>query len=119
MTRNQMLQHKPHPYLFVGMLEDMRDTKEHTFNTICEIVCDYYKYPMCEIMLKGRQTKRVEVRQICHYFCMKLLKGTQDQIAAYFGQDRTTLIHSVQTVKNRCDTEPEYKRNINLISAKI
>lgn len=78
------------------------------------IVAEKYGVTVPQILSRIRKREVVEAR---HIFCTIMkkefdysLKSIGEMVS---GRDHTTVIHSINTVKDRCETEDGYKELVN------
>lgn len=110
------------PYVFPGIKPQLitefssstMKRRKITPERIMEIVAEKYGVTVSEILSRIRKKEVVEAR---HIFCTIMkkefdysLKSIGEMVS---GRDHTTVIHSINTVKDRCDTEEGYKELVN------
>lgn len=102
------------PYAYPGMIEGLivHRIKFANSDGVCRDVTnqvsDLYGFTPEQLKEKNRRAKRVEARQICMYI-LKSKKLLTVDIGRFFDLDHTTVIHSVNAVNNRIETDPEYR----------
>lgn len=119
------IRHKISPYAYAGMVTHKRGAMsisitrpEIMCNRVQDAVCSHFKLTSEEIKRKTRKRTIVKARQIAMYIMRK--KGlTLHCIAAFFGKDHTTCIHSERTVIDLMHTDIEYRIEVNEINAAI
>ena len=113
MTLNEVIEHKPHPYIFSVM--NISFTKQSIeLDDIEKTVCEYYKISSERLRTKRRHRDIMKARQVYMYLSRKLTQHTLRQIADHIGgYDHTTVVHAVQTVQNLMDTEQDYNQDVN------
>ena len=116
MTVLEAREFKPSPYAFFCMGNVPKTIKKTILiNDVEKEVCFYFGLD-AEILHVPNRTKDVlKARQITCYVFYKLTGTAQEQIGGYFGQDRTTVINSLQRVQNLMDTEDEYKADVEYL----
>lgn len=67
---------------------------------IKETIISYYKIDENKFTSKSRKGDLVNARQIFSYLCRHLTALHDADIASYIKRDRTTVIHSVQTIND-------------------
>lgn len=94
---------------------DMKPKRDATMTDIVDAVCQYYNIAMSELLERKRNCEVVLARQMGmtlskHYFEHISLKT----IGIFYGDfDHTTVIHSIRTISNRCDTEDKILKQKN------
>jgi len=116
MTLLEAREFKPSPYAFFCMGNEPKTIKKTILiNDVEKEVCFYLGLDAEILHVPNRSKEVLKARQITCYIAKKLTDKTQEQIAAYFGQDRTTVINSLQRVQNLMDTEDEYKADVEYL----
>lgn len=68
-----------------------------------------------EMGKKCREQHIVVPRMMCQYILRTKCYWSLPKIAQMFSQDHSTVINSVKKVKDRCDTEPEFKAALQAV----
>lgn len=79
---------------------------------IADIVCKFYKITFEMLTAKTRYKTQIEARQITHSLCKDILGDhvSLAEIGRVIGQkDHTTVMHSIKTVTNLCETYGLYR----------
>jgi len=90
--------------------------EDHIINAVCFVCNTTFE------ALKKRNRKRelVMARQFIYYFLRKRTALSLKSIGEIFGQDHTTVIHSVDTITNLlCTEDPAVMEGLRLIKAQI
>ena len=119
------IRHKISPYAYAGMVTHKRGAMsisitrpEIMCNRVQDAVCSHFKLTTEEIKRQSRKRIIVKARQIAMYIMRK--KGlTLHCIAAFFGKDHTTCLHSERTVIDLMHTDIEYRIEVNEINSAI
>lgn len=82
---------------------------------IVEVVATFYEKMPKQLKTRSRMIDLVEPRQVAMYFLNEITSIKMQVIARMFDRDRTTVIHSIATVKDHMKTEPDYAQNIHFI----
>ena len=91
-----------------------------TIESIRMAVSEYFEIPYEKISQKTRKREIVQARQITMYLAKKFTKNSLKVIGEHFdGQDHTTVIHSVQVVKDLMDSDPVFKGHVLSLEEKI
>lgn len=111
------------PYVYPGIKEKELITKNKKYRRalispqdVLEIVSKNFSVTIEDILSKSRKKEVSEAR---HIYC-KIMKSEFNYSLKSIGEtigkrDHTTVIHSVNTVDDRCDTEEGYRENIDSI----
>lgn len=89
---------------------------------IIRLVCADYMVELEQLQRHTRRRKIVLPRQVCMYMVRWHFKASESlkSIGQLFGNlDHTTVIHSIKTVENLIDTEPEFKARIERIKSLV
>ena len=78
-------------------------------------VCKFQEVDLELVISKDRHKRLVEARHICIYFIRQLTPLSLKETGELFGVDHSSAIHAIQSVKDRCDTEPMFKKMIETI----
>lgn len=118
-------------YAIPGLMSDTKipalNRPELQKDRIKEIVCTHYGLDPATILLsKSRKREMVFARQLIMYFMKKYTGMSLKSIGREFAgtstgnkKDHTTVIHSIQTVKNLMDTDQYILQQVNQIDLKL
>ena len=71
-------------------------------------------------MLKTRKREVIEARQLFHFFCRRYTKMTLTSIGNMGGGlDHATVLYSIRTVSNLCETDKNKKKTFDAIEKVI
>jgi chromosomal replication initiator protein len=88
--------------------------------TVIDIVCQNFNMLEGEVLSKGKLRQMVMPRQIIHWFLKKYTKMSLAEIGYAAGmKDHATVLHSIRTVQNLCDTNKKYRQKIVSIDLQI
>jgi chromosomal replication initiation ATPase DnaA len=91
--------------------------KESECDTIIEAVCEYYSVAKEVALSRSRIQTRVWVRQIIAYLIRKYSTLTVEKIGEVLSPknpyDHTTILYSIQAVKDRISIDPKVKKEIS------
>jgi chromosomal replication initiation ATPase DnaA len=85
--------------------------KSKVMQVYTEIVCEYFGLPVEKVVAIGRKRPIVKCRQIICYLA-KMEGVTLCDMGEYFGQDHTSCLHSIQTVKDLLATDEAYRAQV-------
>jgi chromosomal replication initiator protein len=105
---------------FVKRVKPFKNRTPLEPQVIIAIVADYYKVTPADLMKKTRERNICFVRQVAQYFLKKKTKLSLEKIGEQFVRkgkpfDHTSVIHSVQKVKDLRDAYPEIDSDLNSI----
>lgn len=107
------------PYIMPGLVEYPK--LGVTFDIIEEKVCDIYRIPKENLFIRKRYRIIVVPRQMCMYFAIKYIPSESLKTVGihYGGFDHTTVMHSIKSIKNLIDSDPEIKTRAKIIENHI
>lgn len=103
-------------------LEDFFSTpsaRAVTPKTVLDVVCEYYSVKEEDIRGLKRNREYVVPRQISMYVLRHLTDSSYSKIAEFFSRDHSTIMHAEEKIKKQMKEDPELKRVIEDIEAKI
>lgn len=96
------------------------NTKEISIEYIQKIVCDYFKIPVETMLSKTRKGEVVAARHISMYLSRKHTKSSLAVIGNKCGnKDHATVLHACRSVQNSCETDKEFRNDLEAIEKKI
>jgi chromosomal replication initiator protein len=73
------------------------------------VVTDHYNVRLSDLQSKRKHKSVAEPRQICMWLARKRTRFSLEEIGGHFGgRDHTTVMHSIKTVDDRVNTEPDF-----------
>lgn len=103
-------------------LHDMVDDRavQLEVSDIMNVVADFYNVDVDLLADKTRKRPIVAARHVAMYFARELTNKSLSSIGLSFGgRDHSTVVHAIQTVNDRLDTEPEFQREIDALGRTI
>ncbi|MFL5783979.1 MAG: chromosomal replication initiator protein DnaA [Bacteriovoracaceae bacterium] len=86
--------------------EEIENQKNITIDSISKTVAAYYKIPIGDLRGKAKTKEVALPRQVAMYLINKLIKPTLKDNGLYFGgRDHSTVLHAINTIKERIKTE--------------
>ena len=83
-------------------------------------VAKSFNVSQLDIISHKRTQKIVLPRQVAMYFAKSMTSHSYPEIGRRFGgRDHTTVIHSVQKIRARCVSDPEFAGRINALQTEI
>ncbi len=82
-------------------------------------MCDFFGQPLDRIRGKARYRSVVMPRQIIMFLLRRYTKLSYKDIGRLYNRDHTTAIHSMATVLNHMEMEPEFRKEIVYLEAQI
>ncbi len=80
---------------------------------VAQTVCSYFNVPYEKLLEKTRKRPIVEARQISMFLAKSFTKNSLKTIGEHFGgRDHTTVIHSLNTVKDLMQFDTNYKDTV-------
>ena len=110
-----------HPYAYVGMRDVVPNlTDKQVANYIIEEVCIRLQIERAELAEKSRKRYKVYARQLCCYLIKNRTKINLAEIPKCFGsiQDHTTVIHSIEQIKNLYDVDDQVRADVDTLMRK-
>ncbi len=104
------------------VLKDLLNLAENkvTIDLIQTIVCKFFKISKNEMLSSRRSRYLVRPRQTAIYLTKILTSKSLPEIGREFSnRDHTTIIHSVKTIENIKEKDPEMVNNINKLKNQI
>ena len=85
-----------------------------TLQHIVEAVTEYFNVKLQDLQSRRRYKSITEPRQVCMYLARQRTRFSLEEIGGYFGgRDHTTVMHSIDVVKARIDSEDGFAEQIN------
>jgi hypothetical protein len=120
----------PSPYVYPGLIvgpaiknEIKKSARYYKFTLnkeeILEIISEECGVNVHDVMKKVRKTELVKVRHIYSAILRKYYGFSYPKIAEIMDKDHTTIIHSVDTFRNRYINEVDYRNLTNKIYDRI
>jgi chromosomal replication initiator protein len=86
--------------------EELENQKNVTVESIAKTVAAYYKIPLGDLRGKAKTKEVALPRQVSMYLINKMIKPTLKDNGQYFsGRDHSTVLHAINTIKDRIKTE--------------
>ena len=104
------------------VLKDLLNLSENqvTVDLIQTVVCKFFKISKNEMLSSRRSRYLVRPRQIAIFLTKILTSKSLPEIGREFSnRDHTTIIHSVKTIENIKEKDPEMVENINKLKSQI
>lgn len=93
---------------------------EVNIDYIQKTVCDYYNISLDDLKSKSRKKEIVIARQVAMFLSKGYTNHSLKSIGYHFGgRDHSTVIHSVQSVDDMIDTNPEFSFSIDELRKKL
>lgn len=101
------------PYILPGLKLPINLLKPHeeTLNRICK----YYDVTLEQLKKKSRKRDLVVARQVCMCAMYYKYGWTLSRAGKLFNRDHTTAIHSLDTIKNICETDSFFKQQVEFL----
>ena len=96
------------------------NTKEISIEYIQKVVCDYFKIPVETMLSKTRKGEVVAARHISMFLSRKHTQSSLAAIGSKCGnKDHATVLHACRSVQNSCETDKQFRANLEAIEKKI
>jgi chromosomal replication initiator protein len=93
---------------------------EVTLQQIIEVVTAYYNVKLSDLQSKHRQKSITMPRQVCMWLARKLTRFSLQEVGGYFGgRDHTTVMHSLEIVQHRVQTDVDFAQQVQELSDRI
>ena len=90
---------------------------------IIKIVSDYFNvqkfFTPDNIKRRNRKREIVVARQTSMYLIKKNTSMSLVSIGGIFGKDHTTVIHSIKTINDLLDTDPQMRQDITFLNNQL
>jgi chromosomal replication initiator protein len=102
-----------------GILELKRE-QVIDLELVQQIVVEYYKISMDELLGKRRTKGVVEPRQVAMYLCRQMTQKSFPEIGSAFGgRDHTTIMHACEKVETDISKDHNFRRVVNHLIEQI
>jgi chromosomal replication initiator protein len=90
----------------LNLNEELENQKHITIESITKVVTNYYKIPLGDLRGKAKTKEVALPRQVAMYLINKLIKPTLKDNGHYFGgRDHSTVLHAINTIRDRMKVE--------------
>ncbi|MEM9883798.1 MAG: chromosomal replication initiator protein DnaA [Planctomycetota bacterium] len=104
----------------LGEPDPVPQANRTTLQHIVDAVTRFYNVKLADLQSRRRFKSITEPRQVCMYLAKKRTKFSLTEIGGYFGgRDHTTVIHSIEVVRNRLEQEPGFPRQLEHLNQDI
>jgi chromosomal replication initiator protein len=94
--------------------------KEITIDNIKKLVAEHFEVPIDKLQAKSRKREVVMARQLSMYLAKNFTNQSLKNIGKNFGnRDHSTVIYSVQAVKDLIDTDNLFKNTVTQLEKKV
>jgi len=94
--------------------------KQLNLDTIEKVICEFYAITSNDLKGKSKKKEIATGRQIAMYLAKQLTESSLKTIGLHFGgRDHSTVIHAVNTIARRIESEGEDQGRINEIRRRI
>lgn len=103
-----------------GDTSERRRSNHVALQDIIGVVTDYYQVKVQDLQSRKRHKSITEPRQICMWLARQYTRFSLEEIGGHFGgRDHTTVMHSIKTVDDRCETDPRFADQISQLQEEI
>ncbi len=97
-----------------------QETKGITVENIAKLVAEHFQVPLDTLSSKTRKRKVVIARQLSMYLAKNYTENSLQNIGNNFGgKDHSTVIYSINTVKDLMDTDTLFKETVAELEKKV
>jgi chromosomal replication initiator protein len=97
-----------------------QETKGITVENIAKLVADHFQVPLDTLSSKTRKRNVVIARQLSMYLAKNYTENSLQNIGNNFGgKDHSTVIYSINTVKDLMDTDTLFKETVAELEKKV
>jgi chromosomal replication initiator protein len=90
----------------LNLNEEIENQRHVTIESIAKAVTSYYKIPLGDLRGKAKTKEVALPRQVAMFLISKLIKPTLKDTGHYFsGRDHSTVLHAINTIKDRIKVE--------------
>jgi len=94
--------------------------REISPSLIIDVVAEHFNISKEDITSRKRNSEYVIPRQIIMYLCRHMTDATFQMIAAYLGKkDHTTIIHGVEKIEDKIESDVDLRNKIETIRKKL
>ncbi len=94
--------------------------KEITPSFIIEVVAEHFGISPEDIASRKRTAELVQPRQVVMYLCRQLTEASLQNIAKAIGKkDHTTVLHGIEKITEKMESDEELKNKVDIIRKKI
>jgi chromosomal replication initiator protein len=91
-----------------------------TLEHIIQVVTEHYNVRLSDLQSKRRNKSVAEPRQVCMWLARQRTRFSLEEIGGHFGgRDHTTVMHSIKTVNDRKQTEPDFAEQIQHLEQSV
>ncbi len=96
------------------------NTRGISIEYIQKVVCNYFNISIDQMLSRSRKGDIVAARHISMYLSRKLTKSSLVAIGAKCGKkDHATVLHACKSVETSCQTNKNYRKNVEDIEKKL
>lgn len=110
-------------YSYLGLSTNERfEVLKKKYTVIIDTVCEFYKITQETLAIRSKKTEIVYRRQMAHYFLKRYTSLNEKMIGMVINgceYERTTIINSIQAIKDYYDTDEAKRLEIDCLDAII
>jgi chromosomal replication initiator protein len=97
-----------------------RTGSETTIHDVISAVTEYFGVRLTDLQSKRRHRSVTIPRQVCMFLARQHTRHSLEEIGGHFGgRDHTTVMHALQAVKDRRDTDPEFRAQLEALDVRV
>ncbi|MEO1237875.1 MAG: chromosomal replication initiator protein DnaA [Planctomycetota bacterium] len=95
-------------------------TNRSTLQHIVDVVTAHFDVKLQDLQSRRRYKSITEPRHVCMWLVRKKTRFSLEEIGGYFGgRDHTTVMHAVDVVNDRIDSEDGFKAEVHQLLARV
>ncbi len=96
-----------------------KGTRKVTIDDVLKKVCEYFDISEKQIMGKSRKKEIALARQISMYLSQEICELSLSQIGKFYGKHHSTVMHSIEKIKNEIKTNDDVRKYVEEIVSKL
>jgi chromosomal replication initiation ATPase DnaA len=87
---------------------------------VLDVVCGHYQVTRATVLLAKRgRLREVWPRHVALYLFRRATGWSLAEMGVLFRRDHGTVMHSLKAVKNRMETEPQFRAEVSMLEARL
>lgn len=104
-------------FIMAGIVQGMND--DIFADRAVQIICAHYNVKKSEMLSRDRHRYLVDPRHLIHHFLRKHTKLSLHRIGFMTMRDHATVMHSMKTVKNWMESDPDFRDRVHIIQKDV
>jgi chromosomal replication initiator protein len=89
------------------------------FPIIIQVVAEFYRVPVAEVLGRNRQHHFALPRHVCCYFGRRYTQLSLEAIGANLHRDHTTVLHGCRTVADQMGRLPDFAEQVRYLDGEM